>query len=167
MTDFADPGSVQEIFELREKAVREGDNATLAKIWEPELDELGSTRPTIGEMRAEREARERRDREFRDAVQLRVVDLLKGQGFKRCKIDSVSDGDGDSWRELKYLIQAFDAQHRRYDLEMYPTKQGGMPLTYDRDCLIDIASGIAAELLSARNNYIARMTGIVAAPVIA
>jgi hypothetical protein len=165
VTDFADPGSVQEIFELREKAVREGDNATLAKIWEPELDELGSTRPTIGEMRAEREARERRDREFRDGVAAKLAELLKGQGFRNIRIDSVSDGDGDSWRELKYLIKAYDGE-RVWDLEMFPAKRGGMALTYDRDCLIDVVSAIAAELVTNRNEYLRRM-GRLAAVVVA
>jgi hypothetical protein len=163
----SDPGDIQEVFEAREKAKLEGDNRTLSKIWEQELDELGSTRPTIGEMQAERDARERKDREFRDAVAGRVSELLRTQGFRRVKIDSVSEGDGDEWREIKYEVQAFDLERRRYDLEMYPAKRGGLSLTYDRDCLIDVASGIAAELLAARNDYLRRMGQAVAATVLA
>jgi hypothetical protein len=49
---------------------------------------------------------------------------------------------------------------------MYPAKRGGLRLTYDRDCLIDVVSGIAAELLAARNNYLGRMGQAQAAVVI-
>ena len=139
---------------IREKAKRDGDNRTLAKIWERELDELGSPAPSAAETEALRTRREREDREFREAVGKYVVELLGGQGFKRVRIDSETD---DEWNERRYFVQAFDAQERRYDVQMERPGKANLGITYDKDCLVRVASQLAAELVAARHEYLRRM----------
>ncbi len=143
-----------ELQRVRERAKRNGDNRTLAKIWERELDELGSPTPSASETEARRTKREREDREFREEVGKYVVELLGGQGFRRVRIDSETD---DEWNERRYFVTAFDAQHRRYDLTLERPEKPNLGITYDKDCLVRVASQIAAELVGARENYLRRM----------
>jgi hypothetical protein len=146
-----------ELQRVRERAKRNGDNRTLAKIWERELDELGSPAPSMSETEALRTRREREDREFREEVGKYVVELLGGQGFRRVRIDSETD---DEWNERRYFVQAYDAQHRRYDVTLERPEKANLGITYDKDCLVRVASQIAAELVGARETYLRRMGGI-------
>jgi hypothetical protein len=143
-----------ELQRVRERAKRNGDNRTRAKIWERELDELGSPAPSMSETEALRTRREREDREFREEVGKYVVELLGGQGFRRVRIDSETD---DEWNERKYFVKAFDAQHRRYDLTLERPEKANLGITYDKECLVRVASQIAAELVGARETYLRRM----------
>lgn len=149
-----DPGDLDEVVRVREKAKRDGDNRTLAKIWERELDELHSASPDAVTAEQLRDRRRREDEEFRNACAGYVADLLHGQGFRRVRIDCESDDDGI---EEKYVVCAFDKEHRRYDLELMSSSGPRLGITYDRDCMIRVASSIAAELYAARRNYLRRM----------
>lgn len=143
-----------EIQRIRETAKRNGDNRTLSKIWERELDELGSPAPTALETDALRTRREREDREFREEVGKYVVELLGGQGFRRVRIDSETD---DEWNERKYFVKAFDAEHRLYEATLERPEKANLGITYDKPCLVRVASQIAAELVQARETYLRRM----------
>lgn len=140
-----------------------GDDHKVAKFWEAELDALHDN-PSLADggvaTRAQLEARERQDAEFREALTIRCTALLRGCGFKQIRIgaDYVADPTGDvGWRELKYVVQAFDTEDRRYDLDLERPSRPNLGIEYTRDFLFELADQIAAQLILARDAYILRM----------
>ncbi len=147
----------------KDRARELGEDHKVAKFWEAELDALHESDSLAAggvPTEAENQARRRADEEFRGALAARVAELLRGCGFKRCRVSSFAEVDADEgWRETKYKAEALDTEGRLWECEIAggPGKGGRLTIEHTRDFLHGLADQIAARLVESRDTYIDRM----------
>lgn len=148
MTEL-DPGELDEIVRLRDKARAEGDERTLGKILEREIDELTSEDRYEGPTEAELEAARRADHAFREALSSRLAELLRGQGFERCRVNCHAREDEDGFSEQRYVVEAYDSG-AHYELTVERPAKASLGIEHTREFLLGFADRIALELIRAR-----------------
>ncbi len=148
MTEL-DPGEIDEVVRLRNKARAEGDDKTLGKILEREIDELLSDDRYEGPTEAELEAARRADHAFRSALASRIGELLRGQGFERCRVNCEAKEDEDGFAAQRYVVEAFDSG-AHYELTVERPTRPTLGVEHTKDFLHGFADRLALELIKAR-----------------
>lgn len=148
MTEL-DPGEIDEVVRLRNKARAEGDDKTLGKILEREIDELLSEERYEGPTEAQLEAARRADHAFRSALASRIGELLHGQGFTRCRVNCSAKEDEDGFHEQRYVVEAFDSG-AHYELTVERPTRPDLGIEHTKTFLHGFADRIALELIKAR-----------------
>jgi hypothetical protein len=144
-----DPGELDEIVRQRPQARAEGDDRTLGKILEREIDELLSEERYEGPTEAQLEEARRADHAFRSALSGRLSELLRGQGFTRCRVNCAAREDDDGFHEQRYVIEAFDSG-AHYELTVERPTKPDLGIEHTKVFLHGFADRIALELLKAR-----------------
>ena len=95
------------------------------------------------------EAARRADHAFRSALASRIGELLRGQGFTRCRVNCSAKEDDEGFHEQRYVVEAFDSG-AHYELTVERPTRPDLGIEHNKVFLFAFADRIALELLKAR-----------------